>query len=121
MIPVVLESPYGTNPDGSRADAATVAKNVRYLHGCILHSLSLGEAPFASHGLYPGPLNDAKPEERKQGIEAGFALGRVLAAAGAVRAFYVDEGMTPGMRLALPEAERIGQAVEFRTLPGWKP
>jgi hypothetical protein len=120
MRPVIIESPYGTNPDGSRADAETVAKNVRYLHACMLHAMSLGEAPFASHGLYPGPLNDAKPEERKMGIEAGFAIGRVLAAAGAARAFYVDEGMTPGMRLAVPEAEKIGQPIEYRTLPGWR-
>jgi hypothetical protein len=118
---VVIESPYGTNPDGTRADAATMAENVRYLHACILDCLRRGEVPYASHGFFPGPLNDAVPEERKAGIEAGFKIGRVLAAAGAVRAFYVDRGETPGMLLAVPEAERIGQRTERRTLPGWQP
>ena len=35
MILVVIESPYGTNHDGSRADAATIDRNLRYLRACM--------------------------------------------------------------------------------------
>ena len=115
----IIESPYGTNPDGSRADAATVAENIRYLNACILDCLARGESPYASHGFFPGPLNDANPDERKAGILAGFRVGRALAKAGAIRAYYVDRGMTIGMRASEAEVATLGQATERRTIPGW--
>lgn len=115
----VIESPYGSNPDGSRADDATIAVNVAYMRAAIVDCLRRGEAPFASHGLYPGALRDSHPFERALGIEAGLVIGRILAAAGAVRACYVDRGWTEGMRQGEQDAGRIGQAVQYRGVRGW--
>lgn len=65
MKRVIIESPY----------AGDIDRNLRYLRACMADCLRRGEAPFASHGLYtqPGVLDDDKPDERKLGIEAGFA------------------------------------------------
>jgi hypothetical protein len=114
---VVIESPYGTNPDGSRADAATVERRIRYVRACMADCLARGEAPYASHALYtlPGVLDDATPEERRTGMVAGFAWGAVAG----TRVVYADEGVTPGMREGIARAEQLGQRVEWRTLPGW--
>lgn len=104
---VVIESPY----------AGDVERNLRYLRAAMHDSLSRGEAPYASHGLYtqPGVLRDEVPEERQHGIAAGFAWG----ACAKRRVFYVDLGWSSGMRAGLAEAWRIGQVTEIRNLPEW--
>ena len=88
MIRVILESPF----------AGEIERNILYARRCIRHSLSLNEAPIASHLLYtqPGILDDNDPEQRRMGIDAGHAW---LGVAQLV-AFYVDYGMSPGMELA---------------------
>lgn len=85
---VVLESPY----------AGDIKRNLKYARACIRHSLSLGEAPIASHLLYtqPGILKDDVPEERKWGIAAGLAWLSVAHA----HVFYIDLGWSNGMRAA---------------------
>jgi hypothetical protein len=114
---VVVESPYA----GARWDVphtAEEARNLRYLRACMADCFKRGEAPYASHGLYtqPGVLRDEVPEERKLGIEAGFAWGCVAK----VRAFYMDLGVSSGMRYGADEADRLGQAIEYRDLgPNW--
>lgn len=111
---VVIESPYGSNLDGSRADEATFARNVRYLHRCLLDSLVVrGEAPFASHAIYPRVLADSKPEERRLGMLAGFAWG----ASARKVAVYADFGITSGMREGIERAEAAGIPIEVRLLP----
>lgn len=102
---VVLESPY----------AGDVDRNVAYARACVRHSLSLGEAPIASHLLYtqPGVLRDEVPDERKLGIDAGLAW---LAAAD-LHVFYVDNGMSNGMLYAEEASMRAGIRTERRTLP----
>ena len=117
MILVAIESPYS----GARWDVPEEhpeARNLRYLRACLADSLSRGEAPFASHALYtqPGVLDDATPEERAKGIQAGFRW----AALARVRVFYTDLGWSEGMRLGQDEAIRIGQAIEYRTLRRWE-
>jgi hypothetical protein len=106
---VVVESPYAGN----------VELNLKYLRAAMADCLARGEAPFASHGLYtqPGVLRDEVPEERIRGIDAGFAW----AAHALVRAFYSDLGWSNGMRAGFAEAERLGQRVEMRRIPGWQP
>ena len=106
---VVVESPY----------AGDVERNLAYLRAAMADCLSRGEAPYASHALYtqPGVLRDDVPDERKKGIEAGFRWGEVAHA----RVFYTDLGWSRGMEAGLAEANRLGQAVEHRTLEGWKP
>lgn len=85
MRRVVIESPYAGN----------VERNLRYLRAAMRHSLDNNEAPFASHGLYAqeGMLDDTKPEQRRLGIEAGYAWGAVADTV----AFYEDLGWSAGM------------------------
>lgn len=101
---VVVESPYAGN----------VERNVAFARACMADCLRRGEAPFASHLLYtqPGVLDDAVPEERRRGIDAGCAWAKLAA----VRAVYVDLGVSPGMKEGIVHALAIGQPVEYRVL-----
>ena len=101
-VMVLIESPY----------AGDVAANVAYARECLLDSLRSGEAPFASHLLYPQVLDDATPHERTQGIEAGLAWGTRAD----LTAVYVDRGITPGMVLGIERAEREWRPVEYRSI-----
>jgi hypothetical protein len=108
MRRVILESPFAGADDLERE------RNRRYLAACLRDSLIRGEAPFASHAIYaaPGVLEDTDPAERALGIKAGFAWREVAEAT----ALYVDYGITPGMRLGLEHAERMGHIIEHRWL-----
>ena len=99
---VIIESPY----------AGDVEANVTYARAALADSLRRGEAPIASHLLYtqPGVLDDAVPEERRLGINAGLAWGRVADAT----VVYVDRGITPGMEQGIERARREGRAVVIR-------
>lgn len=90
MKRVIIESPY----------AGDIAANEAYLRRAIADSLRRGEAPFASHRFYPGILDDNIPEERRLGMEAGFAWGQVAE----ICAVYGDLGISSGMR------EGVGRA-----------
>lgn len=107
MKRVIVESPY----------AGDIETNLRYLRACMADCLSRGEAPFASHALYtqPGVLRDEDPEEREQGIQAGFAWRQAASAT----IVYSDLGITRGMQYGINHAQGLGQVVEFRQLPGW--
>lgn len=108
MRRVILESPYGS------ADPFAVACNVTYARACLRDSLTRGEAPIASHLLYtqPGVLDDAKPAERRWGIDAGLAWCPVAEAT----VVYTDRGISPGMQYGIDAAKAAGRPVEFRTL-----
>jgi hypothetical protein len=113
MPRVVIESPFGTRAeDGSRCTPDEIARNMRYLDRCIQHSLSLGEAPYASHGFFTskGRLDDSKPEQRKQGIEAGLAWGAVAE----LVAIYADHGVTEGMTQGIIRHEQNGVEMSYR-------
>lgn len=101
---VIIESPY----------AGDIERNVEYARRCVRHSLSLGEAPIASHLLYtqPGILRDEVPEERQWGIDAGLAWRRVAE----LTAVYTDLGITRGMEYGIAAAEAAGIPVEYRTI-----
>lgn len=105
MKRVIIESPYA-------GDRIT---NERYLLDCMRDSLSRGEAPFASHLLYTAVLEDANPDERKLGVEAGFAWGEA--------ADYVvvctDRGLTRGMVAGIERASKARQPVVYRSLGAW--
>jgi hypothetical protein len=105
MRRVILESPY----------AGDVAMNLAYCRAAMADCLRRGEAPFASHALYtqPGVLDDAIPEERALGIDAGLTWGGVADAT----VVYTDRGVTSGMRQGVDRAREHGRPVEFRTLP----
>ena len=104
LIRVVIESPY----------AGDVEANVAYAKRCVLDSLRRGEAPYASHLFFtqPGLLDDLKPEERRLGMESGFAWGE----AASVVAVYIDRGLSSGMREGIVAAGRRGARIEVRAL-----
>lgn len=108
MRRVIIESPY----------AGDVEENLRYLRACLADSLRRGEAPYASHGLYtqPGVLNDDDPEERRQGIDAGFAWW----SAAELVCFYVDRGWSKGMEGALNRISTYPVRFEIRRIDGWR-
>lgn len=102
---VVLESPFrGETP-------AECVLNVQYARAALLDSLSRGEAPFASHLLYPQVLDDGDPVQRRLGIDAGLEVGRFASRTVA----YVDRGVSEGMRIGFGLS---GRPVEFRRLGG---
>lgn len=102
MKRVIIESPL----------AGDVARNKRYLTACIRDSLMRGEAPFASHAIYVGPLDDDKREERDLGIAAGFAWR----SAAELTAVYEDLGISRGMQLGIEAAEAMGHPIDRRKL-----
>jgi hypothetical protein len=107
MIPVIVESPYRGNVD----------RNLRYLRAALRDSLMRGEAPYASHGIYPMPgvLDDNVPEERELGIEAGLTWGRFAHRS----AVYVDLGIQDGMQIGIRRAHNEMRTVELRRIAEW--
>ncbi len=104
MKRVILESPF----------AGDETRNILYARRCVRDSLSRGEAPIASHLLYtqPGILNDNIEEERWWGINAGL----VWKAVADKQVFYIDYGMTIGMKYAETYAVEHNIEVEYRKI-----
>jgi hypothetical protein len=104
MKRVVIESPYAGN----------VARNIAYAKRCVMDSISRGEAPIASHLLYPQPgvLLDDDPAQRAIGVSAGHAWIPVAH----IVAVYIDLGISHGMNDGIREANRHGVRVEYRML-----
>lgn len=100
---VVIESPL----------AGDFKRNIRYARLCMIDSLRRGEAPYASHLLYPQVLDDKLPEDRALGMTAGFAW----AARGDAHVAYVDLGISGGMKAGREKAEANGVVWEERNPP----
>jgi len=83
-----------------------------FVRRAMRDSLGRGEAPFASHVLYPGALDDGKPDERALGIAAGLEWGEVALAT----VVYTDMGISVGMALGIARALEEGRPVELRAL-----
>ena len=105
---VIIESPFkGRTPEEE-------IKNIEYARKVMRDSLYRGEAPFASHLLYPQMLDDADEDERRMGIEAGLRIGRLADRT----VVYTDRGISPGMEYGIKRAEYEGRPVEYRSLYG---
>ena len=104
MKRVILESPY----------AGDIIRNTNYARACLRDCLLRGETPFASHLLYtqPGVLDDQVQEERKLGIDAGLAWGKVAEAT----VVYTDYGISSGMKYGIARAKKEGRLVEYRQI-----
>jgi hypothetical protein len=102
---VIIESPY------AGPTITELYQHEKYLERCLYDSLMRGEAPFASHFIYPAVLRDALPEERRMGMEAGFAWGEKADYA----AVYVDYGISSGMWDGIARHEKI-MIVEYRII-----
>lgn len=108
MIRVTVESPLAApTPEGFR-------RNVRYAQLCVLDSLKRGEAPYASHLLYPQVFDDLDEDQRRIGMTAGHEW---IKQADLV-ALYIDLGVSKGMTAAEHEAIRYGKATTHRRLVG---
>lgn len=113
---VILESPYGGQAEDELERNLEREENVRYAQACLRDSLERGEAPMASHLLYPqAGLDDGIHDHRRMGIEAGLAWGPVADAT----VVYCDRGITPGMAEGMLRATDENRPIERRSLPGW--
>jgi hypothetical protein len=65
---------------------------------------------MVSHLLYTRVLEDAVPEERELGIEAGLTWAAVAEAT----VVYMDRGLSPGMKYGIKHAQNAGRPVEYR-------
>jgi len=92
---VIIESPF----------AGDVERNTTYARKCLLDSLQRGEAPIVSHLLYTQVLSDDIEEERNLGINAGLAWSLVAD----YHVFYIDYGMSRGMRKAFDLVRASGK------------
>jgi len=99
---IILESPY----------AGFIERNITYARQCLKDSLSRGEAPIASHLLYTQVLNDQDPEERDLGIAAGLAWRDAAEA----QVFYIDFGISSGMKAAIEAAKKNNTKIIYRRL-----
>lgn len=86
-----------------------VEGNLAYLKDCLLDCFGRGEFPFAPHAIYPQVLDDADPEERRLGMQAGTEWDRKAD----VIAAYIDRGFSRGMRA---EIDALGRNVALRSL-----
>ncbi len=104
MLKVIIESPY----------AGEVQDNIEYARQCVKDSLSKGEAPIASHLLYtqPGILDDTIEDEREKGIDAGLTWMEVADKV----IYYIDNGMSGGMKYSLRCAKLLKKEIEYRKL-----
>ena len=104
MKKVIIESPY----------AGDIHRNIKYARACLKDSLSRGEAPLVSHLLYTqdGVLDDGIKAERMQGINAGLAWKEFAD----IHVFYIDYGMSDGMKYALNYSMGSGVQLEFRKI-----
>lgn len=98
----ILESPYSGN----------VERNRRYATQCLQDMLRRGEAPFASHLLYPKGFLEYSIENRNLGISAAFAWTPVAQQV----VVYTDFGLTAGMIQGIARAEGLELPVIRRKL-----
>ena len=105
MRRVILESPFAGN-------WYQRLLNRSYARLCLKDCLMRGEAPFASHMLYPQVLRDDVPAQREWGIASGFAWLEIADAS----VVYIDRGISDGMNAGIDAARREGVPVEYRSL-----
>jgi hypothetical protein len=102
MKTVIIESPY----------KGDIKRNKEYAFKAALDSLSRGECPFGSHIFYTQFLDDSIPEQRKQGIEAGFTWWKHAD----LIAFYTDLGWSDGMKVAIKRCKELNKAFSIRKI-----
>jgi hypothetical protein len=101
---VVVESPC------SGKDEAEFQKHMLYLLWACRDLVMIGRDPIASHLVGPWFLDDTVPAERLRGIESEwFWLGDP-------HYFFLDLGMSPGMRLACDRCLKTGVKVVEKNL-----
>lgn len=102
---VIIESPFAGSTESE------LERNVIYLERCIRDSVLRGEAPFASHKMYPEALSEAT--ERQMGIDCGYTWWDAAEAV----VFYIDLGWSPGMNKAYERVKEQCKTFNIRKLP----
>jgi hypothetical protein len=94
--------------------AGDIERNIKYARACMRDCILRGEAPIASHLLYTqeGILDDQNAEERKRGMECGFAWNEYASAT----IVYVDLGISRGMQAGIDAAVQSMRETEYRRL-----
>lgn len=101
---VIVESPY----------AGDIESNLAYAREACADCLLRREVPYASHLFFTQFLNDMEPTEREAGMTAGYAFWRHASKI----VFYVDRGMSSGMKRAFARAQKLGMQIEERFMEG---
>lgn len=107
---VIIESPFAGKGDTDEERAKNTERNKRYLARCVRDCVLRGESPYASHRMLTSALDDMNPDERKLGIEAGFAWREVADAT----VVYTDHGISPGMEEGIKNARAEAWFRSFR-------
>lgn len=112
---IQVESPYSTS------NGKSIEENLEYARKAMWSILVMGDTPYASHLLYtqPGVLNDAIPEERELGIQAGLEMYRQKKSDAC--AIFVENGITLGMLHGIKVALENEIPVEFRSIAFLEP
>lgn len=103
---VIVESRFAGKTEAERR------LYLEYAKACLFDCLRRGEAPFASHLLYPQVLKDDIPAEREWGMVAGFEVGKRADAT----VVYTDLGWSNGMERGVKASVEAGRPVEHRKL-----
>ena len=107
---IILVTPFRGNGDGGYSE------NIHFARRCMYDSLARGEAPFASHLLYPircsGVLDDTKADERQRGLDAEKQWIKQAE----LLVVYTDQGISSGMQKAIEYAGEIQLPTKFRVL-----
>jgi len=103
---VIIESPFGGDDKWKRW------MNLGYACEALRDSINRGEAPFASHLLYPQVLADDVPADRAVGIRLGLAWAKDADYV----VFYLDRGWSAGMEAALVVHEAAGRRIIERRI-----
>jgi len=106
MKRVIVESPFAASTMEGLQD------NVQYGREALRDAIDRGEAPFASHLIYPMVLDDNDPLDR----HLGLSLGREWMAQADLVAVYVDRGISPGMEQGIASAKAFRLPIEYRRL-----
>jgi hypothetical protein len=109
---VLIESPY-------RGKGYTSLElNLKYARACMRDSILRGESPFASHLLYTqeGILDDKNSEERKRGMQAGWAWGEHADLSATYLDLIDDWQHFVGIAQGVVRARHVQRPVEFRNL-----
>lgn len=111
MLRVAVLSPLGA------CTRAGLEDHVAYARVALRDSLSRGEAPWASHLLYPQVLDDMQADQRGWGMAAGAAWEAVADMA----AVYADRGISAGMRASIRTLSDLGLPIEYRYIEASPP
>lgn len=120
-ICVFVESPYSKVDKSTEDNRDAILRNVTYLNWCFVDSQARGEMPVASHmtmTMHPMSLDrwvcDYNERynllTRDGAIERAQALRKLCART----VFYMDRGMSKGMRAALKMCKENGWEYELR-------